>query len=105
MHDQHRKFAFPKNKFEQAGVPDSLRPQPRTYIDGGGHRGGVKKATERFGIFFASRCADSVCPSPVFDPSQEDYQQMLEWAGGRFHPEEFDLQGVNGIWASTRRFK
>ena len=41
----------------------------------------------------------------IFDPSHEDYQQMLEWAGGRFQPEEFDLQGVNAILASTRRLK
>jgi len=39
----------------------------------------------------------------IFDSSHEDYQQMLEWAGGRFQPEEFDLQGVNAMLASPRR--
>ena len=41
----------------------------------------------------------------IFDPSHEDYQQMLEWAGGRFQPEDFDLQSVNALLAASRRFK
>ena len=41
----------------------------------------------------------------IFDPNHEDYQQMLEWAGGRFQPEEFDMQRVNAILALPRRFK
>ena len=41
----------------------------------------------------------------IFDPSHEDYQQMLEWAAGRFQPEDFDLQSVNAMLAASRRFK
>jgi hypothetical protein len=41
----------------------------------------------------------------IFDPTHEDCQQMLEWAGGRFQPEEFDLQAVNAALAASRRFK
>lgn len=30
----------------------------------------------------------------IFDPSHEDHQPMLTWAGGRFDPEGFDPAGV-----------
>lgn len=31
----------------------------------------------------------------IADPSHDQHNEMLEWAGGTFDPEEFDLQGVN----------
>ena len=31
----------------------------------------------------------------VLDPSHEEYEAMLTWAGGRFDPEEFDLAAAN----------
>ena len=30
----------------------------------------------------------------IMDPTHEDYQEMLDWAGGEYRPEEFDPEGV-----------
>lgn len=59
------RYGLPKKKFEKAGMPRSLKPQPPAGIDGGVRPGGVRKSTERFGIFFVSRCAGSLCLCPV----------------------------------------
>jgi hypothetical protein len=29
------------------------------------------------------------------DPDHPDHEDMLEWVGGQFAPEAFDLEGVN----------
>jgi hypothetical protein len=31
----------------------------------------------------------------IFDPTHEDYDQFIRWAGGHFQAEEFDLKAVN----------
>jgi hypothetical protein len=31
------------------------------------------------------------------DPAHEEYESMLEWVGGAFDPERFDLARVNGL--------
>ena len=31
----------------------------------------------------------------IFDPKHEEHKSMLEWVGGEFHPETFDLDEVN----------
>ena len=31
----------------------------------------------------------------IRDPEHEEYEEMMEWLGGKFDPEEFDLEGVN----------
>lgn len=31
----------------------------------------------------------------IGDPEHEEHEDMLEWCGGEFDPERFDLQGVN----------
>jgi hypothetical protein len=31
----------------------------------------------------------------INDPSHEDHEQMLEWCGGSFDPDAFDLNAVN----------
>jgi hypothetical protein len=31
----------------------------------------------------------------ISDPNHESHEDMLEWIGGEFHPERFDLDGVN----------
>jgi Plasmid pRiA4b ORF-3-like protein len=34
-------------------------------------------------------------PDAINDPSHEEHQQMLEWCGGSFDPNAFDLDTVN----------
>jgi len=31
----------------------------------------------------------------IRDPGHEEHEEMLEWIGGEFDPEEFDLEEVN----------
>ncbi|MFK4447343.1 hypothetical protein ABH944_004057, partial [Caballeronia udeis] len=31
----------------------------------------------------------------ITDPSHEDHEQLLEWCGGSFDPDAFDLAAVN----------
>lgn len=31
----------------------------------------------------------------IRDPEHEGYDEMMEWLGGEFDPEGFDLEGVN----------
>jgi Plasmid pRiA4b ORF-3-like protein len=31
------------------------------------------------------------------DPQHERHDEMVEWSGGEFDPEEFDLKEVNGL--------
>ena len=38
----------------------------------------------------------------IFDPTHEDYQNMVTWAGGRFQPEDFDLRAVNAMLSRMR---
>ena len=33
----------------------------------------------------------------ISDPNHEEHEEMLEWIGGRFDPEAFDLQAVNRL--------
>jgi hypothetical protein len=33
----------------------------------------------------------------IFEPGHEESERFREWAGGKFHAEEFDLKGVNNI--------
>jgi hypothetical protein len=35
----------------------------------------------------------------IQDPAHEGHEEMLEWAGGEFDPEEFDLDAVNAALA------
>ncbi|MCZ2152985.1 MAG: plasmid pRiA4b ORF-3 family protein [Bryobacterales bacterium] len=38
----------------------------------------------------------------IFDPSHEEYDHLVGWAGGPFHAEEFDLKAVNEILSRMR---
>lgn len=38
----------------------------------------------------------------ISDPNHEEHEETLEWAGGHFDPEEFDLDAVNKALASLR---
>lgn len=37
------------------------------------------------------------------DPDHEEHDRLLEWVGGEFDPERFDLAGVNRVWALAFR--
>ena len=39
----------------------------------------------------------------ITDPDHEDYQEMLEWVGGEFDPEHFDLKEVGFTDPDVRR--
>ena len=39
----------------------------------------------------------------ISDPKHPDYENMLEWLGGEFDPEEFDLEEINGNLAEYCR--
>ena len=39
----------------------------------------------------------------ISDPKHPEYEDMLEWLGGEFDPEEFDLEGINGDLAEYCR--
>ena len=38
----------------------------------------------------------------IRDPNHEEHEEMLEWIGGEFDPEEFDLQDINISLKSIR---
>ena len=38
----------------------------------------------------------------IFDPTHEDHDQFIRWAGGHFQAEEFDLRAVNGLLSRMR---
>ena len=38
----------------------------------------------------------------IFEPGHEEFSHFRGWAGGKFHAEEFDLKGVNGILERMR---
>jgi hypothetical protein len=38
----------------------------------------------------------------IFDPTHEEYEHLVGWAGGPFHAEEFDVKAVNEILARMR---
>jgi hypothetical protein len=38
----------------------------------------------------------------IFDPTHEEHQSMVTWAGGRFQPEDFDLKAVNAMLSRMR---
>ena len=38
----------------------------------------------------------------TFDPGHEDSEHFREWAGGKFHAEEFNLEAVNNILSRMR---
>jgi Plasmid pRiA4b ORF-3-like protein len=38
----------------------------------------------------------------IFDPTHEDYDQFVHWAGGHFQAEEFDMKAVNEKLARMR---
>jgi hypothetical protein len=38
----------------------------------------------------------------ISDPNHPDHEWLLEWAGGEFDPERFDLEKVNGLLAKIR---
>lgn len=33
----------------------------------------------------------------IRNPRHPEHDEMLEWVGGKFDPEKFDLEGVNGM--------
>jgi Plasmid pRiA4b ORF-3-like protein len=35
------------------------------------------------------------CLQVIFDPSDEEHEHLIAWAGGPFQPEEFNLKSVN----------
>ncbi|MFN3334675.1 MAG: plasmid pRiA4b ORF-3 family protein, partial [Caldilinea sp.] len=37
------------------------------------------------------------------DPSDPEHEAMLEWVGGEFDPEEFDIEEVNAIFANMSK--
>lgn len=39
----------------------------------------------------------------ISDPSDPEHEEMLEWVGGEFDPEEFDIEEVNAIFASMSK--
>lgn len=39
----------------------------------------------------------------INDPSDPEHEEMLEWVGGEFDPEEFDIEEVNAIFASMSK--
>ena len=39
----------------------------------------------------------------ISDPKHPDYEDMLEWLGGEFDPDEFDLEELNGDLAEYCR--
>jgi hypothetical protein len=38
----------------------------------------------------------------ISDPHSEDYQSLLDWIGGEFDPEKFDINAVNRKFAMVR---
>lgn len=38
----------------------------------------------------------------ISNPGHKEYQETMEWLGGKFDPEAFDLQGVNGALKRIR---
>ena len=38
----------------------------------------------------------------IFEPTHEEHQHMVAWAGGRFQPEDFDLAAVRELLARMR---
>ena len=38
----------------------------------------------------------------IADPMHEQHEEMLEWVGGGFDPEAFDIEAVNKKLASVR---
>jgi hypothetical protein len=34
----------------------------------------------------------------IRNPKHPEHEEMLEWVGGDFDPEEFDVEVVNGGW-------
>lgn len=46
----------------------------------------------------------------IFDPTHEDYERYITWAGGSFQPEEFDQRAVNEVlsrmsWPARHRLR
>jgi hypothetical protein len=39
----------------------------------------------------------------IADPKHEDREEMLEWLGGEFDPDAFDLKEVNAMLAEWRK--
>ena len=39
----------------------------------------------------------------ISDPSDPEHEAMLEWVGGEFDPEEFDIEEVNAIFANMSK--
>ena len=39
----------------------------------------------------------------ISDPSDPEHEEMLEWVGGEFDPDEFDLEEVNAVFARMQR--
>ena len=37
----------------------------------------------------------------IFDPKHNDYQDTINWLGGKFEPEGFDVRGINNILADS----
>jgi hypothetical protein len=40
----------------------------------------------------------------IADPEHEEHDEYLEWVGGEFDPEEFDLEEINTVLPNYRRF-
>ena len=38
----------------------------------------------------------------IFDPTHEEYEQYVAWAGGSFQPEEFNVDAVNEVLKRMR---
>ena len=38
----------------------------------------------------------------IGDPDHEEHERMLEWVGGGFEPDEFDIEAVNRRFAALR---
>ena len=34
----------------------------------------------------------------IKDPNHEEYEDMMDWLGGDFDPQEFDLDSINKVW-------
>ncbi len=38
----------------------------------------------------------------IQDPRHPEHKSMLDWIGGEFYPEEFDIEGVNAVLRHSR---
>ena len=55
----------------------------------------MRESRESLPLAEIMRRADFV--KAISDPKHPEHDEMLEWVGGKFDPEAFDLRGINGM--------